>query len=94
MTSQDYKLLVLDLDETLVFSTEQELHRSADLRVSGYHVYKRPYLDAFLDYAFANFGVGGLDVIGQALRRTTRRTIDAGSSDRVCVVCSPVQHYP
>jgi len=55
VTSQDYKLLVLDLDETLVFSTEQELHRPADLRVAGYHVYKRPYLDAFLDYAFANF---------------------------------------
>lgn len=33
------KLLVLDLDETLVFASECELDRPADLRVVGYHVY-------------------------------------------------------
>lgn len=54
----DAKLLVLDLDETLVFSSEQALERPADLRIAGYHVYKRPHLDAFLDFAFARFRVG------------------------------------
>ncbi len=58
MVSQDKKLLVLDLDETLVFSTEHELDRPADMSVVGYHVYKRPHLDAFLDFAFSNFMVG------------------------------------
>lgn len=52
------KLLVLDLDETLVFASEHALDRPADLRVAGYHVYKRPHLDAFLDFAFARFRVG------------------------------------
>jgi RNA polymerase II subunit A small phosphatase-like protein len=52
------KLLVLDLDETLVFASETELDRSPDLSVAGYHVYKRPYLDTFLAFAFDNFRVG------------------------------------
>lgn len=58
MAIQDKKLLVLDLDETLVFSTERSLERPADLSVVGYHVYKRPHLDAFLDFAFSKFKVG------------------------------------
>lgn len=58
MTTQDRKLLVLDLDETLVHSTEQPLDRPADLNVVGYHVYKRPHLDAFIDFAFSRFRVG------------------------------------
>lgn len=56
--TQDKKLLVLDLDETLVHSTERPLDRPADLNVVGYHVYKRPHLDAFLDFAFSKFRVG------------------------------------
>lgn len=58
MTDQHRKLLILDLDETLVHASERELGRPADLRVAGYHVYKRPHLDAFLDFAFARFSVG------------------------------------
>ncbi len=50
--------MVLDLDETLVYSSSEALARPADLTVAGYHVYKRPYLDAFLDFAFATFKVG------------------------------------
>lgn len=52
------KLLVLDLDETLVFASERELHRPADLHAAGYHVYCRPHLQSFLDFAFAHFRVG------------------------------------
>lgn len=58
MNIRDRKLLVLDLDETLVFSTERHLDRPADLSVVGYHVYKRPHLDTFLDFAFSRFRVG------------------------------------
>ena len=65
MDRQGRKLLVLDIDETLVFASEHALDRPADLRVAGYHVYKRPHLDAFLDYAFATFEVGVWTSSGQ-----------------------------
>jgi len=41
-------LLVLDLDETLIYATETALDRPADFSVYGYHVYRRPHLEAFL----------------------------------------------
>jgi RNA polymerase II subunit A small phosphatase-like protein len=41
-------LLILDLDETLIYGTESELERPADFQVGPFHVYRRPHLDAFL----------------------------------------------
>lgn len=49
------KLLVLDLDETLVFATETGLDRRADARVGPYLVYRRPGVVGFLDWAEAAF---------------------------------------
>ena len=46
------KLLILDLDETLIFATERPLTREADFRVGPYHVYGRPGLADFLDQCF------------------------------------------
>lgn len=65
MSTERPKLLVLDLDETLVFASERELDRPADLSVAGYHVYKRPHLDTFLDFAFSTFQVGVWTSSGQ-----------------------------
>lgn len=62
---QGGKLLILDLDETLVHASERELERAADFRLVGYHVYLRPHLQAFLDYAFAHFTVGVWTSSGQ-----------------------------
>lgn len=42
-------LLILDLDETLIFATQKELAQKADFEVFGYHVYKRPYLEEFIE---------------------------------------------
>ena len=42
-------LLILDLDETLIYATERALERPADFRLDHYHVYQRPYLNEFLD---------------------------------------------
>ncbi len=52
------KLLVLDLDETLVFASEEKLDRAPDFEIGGYHIYKRPYLDRFLEFCFERFRVG------------------------------------
>lgn len=47
--SQDVRqLLVLDLDETLIFATETPLNRSADFLIDRFHVYKRPFVDECL----------------------------------------------
>jgi TFIIF-interacting CTD phosphatase-like protein len=51
------KLLILDLDETLIYSTETPLARRADFYVKPYHVYKRPDLDTFITTCFDWFNV-------------------------------------
>ena len=51
------KLLILDLDETLLFATEKPLQQAHDFKAQHYLVYKRPYLKNFLDFAFENFTV-------------------------------------
>lgn len=51
------KLLILDIDETLLFASEKQLDQSHDFLAEHYFVYKRPYLDDFLEFAFSNFKV-------------------------------------
>ena len=58
MTPKTPKLLVLDLDETLVHATETPLAHPEDFRVGPYHVYLRPHLADFLQQVFAHFEVG------------------------------------
>ncbi|MDZ4834016.1 MAG: HAD family hydrolase [Candidatus Melainabacteria bacterium] len=54
----DRRLLVLDLDETLVHTVEAPLAgRVADFRVGEFHVYKRPHVDAFLTRMGAVFNL-------------------------------------
>jgi RNA polymerase II subunit A small phosphatase-like protein len=42
------RLLILDIDETLVYGAEGELDRPADFRAGPFHVYQRPHLQDFL----------------------------------------------
>ena len=49
------RLLILDLDETLMHATEAPLEREADFRIDAYHVYKRPFVDAFLAQVAEHF---------------------------------------
>jgi TFIIF-interacting CTD phosphatase-like protein len=51
------KLLILDLDETLIYSTETPLTRKPDFLVEPYFVYKRPNLDNFIATCFEWFDV-------------------------------------
>ncbi len=42
------ELIILDLDETLVYATEEPLEYAPNFVVGPYGVYIRPYLDEFL----------------------------------------------
>lgn len=57
MEKEDLKniLLILDLDETLIYATEEKLERNPDFEVFDYHVYKRPYLEKFIEQANVHF---------------------------------------
>lgn len=52
------KLLVLDIDETLIYSTKEKLDREPDYQVFQYFVYKRPNVDRFLQICLDWFEVG------------------------------------
>jgi TFIIF-interacting CTD phosphatase-like protein len=53
----DKKLLILDLDETLIFAEEMPLARNADFLVGQFFVYKRQYLQEFIKFCTGNFDV-------------------------------------
>lgn len=55
MMSPTRKLLVLDLDETLVHARETPLEHREDFRVGPYFVYRRPHLTAFIDAVSQHF---------------------------------------
>lgn len=57
-TRSSRKLLVLDLDETLVHASEWPLARPADFRIRHYHVHERPHMAAFIAWALDRFEVG------------------------------------
>lgn len=69
------KLLILDMDETLLHASE-DCESEYDFKIvfgnTTYFVKKRPNLDIFLDFAFSNFKVavwtaGGIDYASEAL---------------------------
>ena len=45
---QTLPLLILDLDETLIYGADREKTLSCDFRVGPFYIYKRPHLDEFL----------------------------------------------
>ncbi|MEM1007640.1 MAG: HAD family hydrolase [Myxococcota bacterium] len=53
----DRKLLILDLDETLIFAQETEHSTHSDFQCGHYHVQKRPHLDSFLTFCRKHFEV-------------------------------------
>ena len=58
MISEAPILLILDLDETLIFATEEPLAQPADFAVGPYAVYRRPGLAGFLAACSADFRLG------------------------------------
>ena len=66
------KLLILDIDETLIYGSEIELERESDFVIEDYKVYKRPYVDEFIKIVFQTFKIGiwvALQLIGARGKR-------------------------
>ena len=55
--NESLPLLILDLDETLIYGAEREGPRPCDFGVGPFHVYKRPYLDEFLSGVGQHYGL-------------------------------------
>lgn len=51
------KLLIFDLDETLVYATVQRLAREPDFELGPYAVYKRPHVDALIAFCAEHFRI-------------------------------------
>ena len=60
------KLLILDLDETLIYATEKPLERRADFQTELYYVYKRPHVTEFLEFCREHFSVAVWTTAGAA----------------------------
>ncbi|MBN9296926.1 MAG: HAD family hydrolase [Filimonas sp.] len=57
MKTKSDKLLILDLDETLIHATQTELAIASDFRFDNYFVYKRPGLQKFLHDVSLHFTI-------------------------------------
>jgi TFIIF-interacting CTD phosphatase-like protein len=73
-------LLVLDLDETLIYSVEDPLVRLADHRIGPFHVYRRPHLERFLtgaaeEYDLAVWSAATPDYVRAAVAAVVPRDI-------------------
>ena len=67
------RLLILDLDETLIYGAESELDRSADFSVGPFVLYQRPHLDPFLAavadwYTLAIWSSATIDYVSSVAR--------------------------
>ena len=103
MSDEALKLLVLDLDETLIFASEAPLPRPADFFTGRYHVYKRPFVDEFLQRVRAWFRLAvwtssspsyAKAVVGQLFPEPSDLAF-VWASDRCTVVFDPdsLEHY-
>lgn len=55
MNHKKEKLLILDLDETLIYASKETLQHPPHFEFDKYFVYKRPYVDEFLVNASNHF---------------------------------------
>jgi RNA polymerase II subunit A small phosphatase-like protein len=67
-------LLILGLDETLIYATEEPLGRDPDITVGPYAVYLRPHLDKFLaacsdHFRLAVWSTAGDDYVRDVIER-------------------------
>ncbi|HZN33594.1 MAG TPA: HAD family hydrolase [Pirellulaceae bacterium] len=75
------QLLILDLDETLFYAALSPRGRPPDFELAGYSVYRRPFLQEFLDFAFENFAVAVWSSATEPYVRAAAREVIARSAD-------------
>lgn len=75
MRNSESKLLILDLDETLIYAAEEKLERESDFKVGQYFVYRRPFLESFLDFCFEQFEVAVWTTATKAYAEEILKTI-------------------
>jgi len=51
------RLVIFDLDETLVYATKERLSTPYEFEVQPYFVYVRPFACALLQFAVENFNI-------------------------------------
>ena len=69
------KLLILDIDETLIHATSNQLEYEHDFEVAYYYVYKRPHLSEFLEFCMSNFKVAVWTTAGEIFAEEVVNTI-------------------
>jgi TFIIF-interacting CTD phosphatase-like protein len=74
-------LLILDLDETLVYAATEELDRPADFRTGEYFVYRRPGVDRFLEFVRGQFDVAVWTSSGSEYGQEIVRNVFSDSRD-------------
>jgi len=58
MEQKSNKLIILDLDETLIHATQSELNNPYNFKVDKFFIYERPYLREFLVDISRYFSIG------------------------------------
>lgn len=67
-------LIILDVDQTLIFATKERLNKEPDFIVFDYNVYKRPYLIEFItrldqSYEIAIWSSAGNDYVNSIIEQ-------------------------
>ncbi len=81
MPDKSDKLLLLDLDETLIHATTESLTFVPDLQFDSYHIYKRPGLERFLINISQHFTLGvwssaSNEYVGEIVKMITPDSIE------------------
>ena len=58
------KLIILDIDETLIHATQKPFEREHDFETEWYFVYKRPYVHKFIEFCIEHFKVAVWTTVG------------------------------
>lgn len=80
-------LIIFDLDETLIHSTESEFGDKCDFRVGKYYTYKRPNIEKLLSYCMKIFNIA---VWSSATELYTKAVVEQifPEVDKLCFIWS------
>lgn len=79
--NENKTLLILDIDETLLFGSRETLSRRADFNIFDYNIYKRPYLAEFIesvkdDFILAIWSSASDDYVQEIVKHIIPETVE------------------